>query len=294
MTDTRAHRTHHYLFVTASDGVDVCLRDLGGDGALLLLGHPTSFHGAVMQPLAHRLRGVRCHSFDLRAHGRSALEPSRAVEAAGFREDVLASVVSLDPERRGILGFGHSAGATAMLFAEHARPGTFRALYIYEAGLIPPGRRTPGDQSSEHFDQIRRRRRSFDSAEAAFANYASKEPLMRFTPEALSLYVDEGFAPTEDGGVELRCTPERETEASACDMPEAVFALLGEIRCPVVVAVGTAADAYGRAGYDEQVAAALPNSTLLRLPDLDHFAPQTAPDELAVSVQAFIDGECAA
>jgi pimeloyl-ACP methyl ester carboxylesterase len=278
-----------FRFVRTSDGVDLCLRDLGGEGDTLLLGHPMGFHGAVMQPLAERLRGFHSYAFDLRGQGRSAFDDPRPLAAIDFQADALACVEALDPERTGMLGVGHSAGGTAMLYAELARPGTFTRLFIYEAALLPARALPPSGGDNPFIESVRRRRSSFASVEEAIANYAAKPPMARFTPEALSLYVDEGFAPQPDGSIELRCRPDREAEGYLAGLPQAVFERLGEIECEVLVAVGTSPDKTARGGYDAEVAETLPRGTLLRVPELDHFGPQSAPDQLAPYVQEFLD-----
>jgi pimeloyl-ACP methyl ester carboxylesterase len=126
----------------------------------------------------------------------------------------------------------------------------------------------------------RRRRRTFESFDAAFQNYAGKPPLAWFDPEVLTLYVDHGFRPAPDGGVELCCEPEFEAATFAGSITNGVWDLLPEIQVPVLVL----------AGVDEPdqpsriapiIAERLPNGTFSSLPHMTHFGPFTHVDEIA-------------
>ena len=152
---------------------------------------------------------------------------------AGFADDCRAVVDALG-DAGPLLGVGHSMGGAVLVMTELARPGTFRALALYEPIVFPPGR---GDDvgSSPIVEGARRRRPEFPSREAARANFASKPPLEVLAPEVLDLYVAEGFRDTADGAVRLKCEPATEALTFQGSIGHDIHGRLAEVRCPVLV-----------------------------------------------------------
>lgn len=275
---------HEHLVAPSSDGVEVHVHDLGGCGPALLLSHATGFHGPCYLPIARRLRR-RFHSFalDYRGHGLTARPPDWQVDWARYGDDATAAARAVaarhDPARAGLVGFGHSMGGAGLLMAAHRDPSRFRLIVAFEPIVFPPPDPSQPAHESGLVDGARRRRRTFDSFEHAYANFASKPPLDAFTDEALRCYVDHGFAPTDDGVV-LRCDPEHEARTFETGATHRTWDLLGEITTPVVVVAGAAGDA-GPSAIAEGIAGQLPNATYVELTHLDHFGPMTHPDEIA-------------
>ena len=274
------------MVVATADGLRLADHDLGGSGPPLLMAHAAGLHGLVLEPLARRLAGAfRCHSFDHRAHGDSRLPPDRELDWHGLATDVLAVVDGLDLDRP--VAFGHSGGATALLMAEQARPGTFAALYLFEPVIVdadPPLGRDPDNWLAA---RARRRRSDFPSREAALAHFAAKPPLARLDPEALRAYVDHGFDDLPGGGVTLKCRPEHEAAVYETATDHDAFGRLGLVACPALVACGADTD-----GCPPALAGA--HSRRLRrgrweaLPGLGHLGPLERPDDVAASVRRFL------
>jgi pimeloyl-ACP methyl ester carboxylesterase len=268
------------IHVASSDGVMLALHDLGGDGPDVLLCHPTGFHGRVWEPVAARLAPVaRCWALDFRGHGASDLPASASLHWPRLADDVLAVVDHLG--LTGVRGVGHSMGGAALVMAEQDRPGTMQALWCYEPILFPPAEaRTAGNPLSA---AALRRRRWFPDREAALANYAAKPPMRSFDPDALAAYVEHGFRDVPDGGVELCCPPEVEAAVFDGAVGTTGFARLGEVRCPVTVAVGGAGSAPAQLG--PVVARRLPSGHLRPFPQLTHFGPMEDPAAIAAALR---------
>jgi pimeloyl-ACP methyl ester carboxylesterase len=113
--------------------------------------------------------------------------------------------------------------------------------------------------------------------------------MRRFDPSMLRLYVDEGFEATGHGTVALRCRPEWEVAAYLCGMTSLAFERLGEVSCPVTVAVGDAGSAAARAGHEREAAERLPLGEFVTIEGTDHFGPQVEPRQVAEIVQRWID-----
>lgn len=271
--------------VATPDGVDIAVHDLGGAGPTLVFAHATGFHGLVWKPVADRLADAfRCISLDQRGHGDSGPPPDGDFDWRGFGRDILAVVddLGLAPP----LGVGHSSGGTAMLLAEQARPGTFRALYCYEPVVIPVDPPLGRDMSNWLAAAARRRRDNFGSTEEAYAAYAAKAPFAAWAPEALAAYVDHGFSDRSDGSVGLKCRPEDEALVYEMATANDGFARLAEITCPVLMAGGAESDAVVPAQI-EALARRLPQARTESLAGLGHLGPMEDPAAVAESIRRF-------
>jgi pimeloyl-ACP methyl ester carboxylesterase len=269
--------------IPSTDGVEVAVHDLGGDGPTLFVSHATGFLGLMYAPLARELPQYHSVAIDYRGHGDATEPASGAFAWTGFREDALAVIDALG--LGAMYGFGHSMGGTVLLMIELARPGTFHALALYEPIVYPPGR----VRSEEPIDLVvgtRRRRREFPTREAAFENYSGKPPLDVLTPEVLRLYVDHGLAETPEGTVRLKCDPESEARTFEANMSHDTWARLGEVQCPVLVMAEPFRDR-APAMMAENAARRLPRGEYLVFPDLDHFGPFEDPSAVATAVSEY-------
>lgn len=266
--------------IPSTDGVELEVHDLGGDGPPLLLAHATGFHGRVWEPLAAHLTGFHRWSIDMRAHGDSDAPADRPLEWYGFADDVLSVIDALGLEKP--FGVGHSKGAASLLLAEQARPGTFSALYLYEPVVVPGDFVTDRNPDNPLSNGARRRRDTFESFDSAFENYASKPPFNSLHPEVLRVYVDHGFNQNPDGTVSLKCLPENEADVYAHGMSHHAFAALHEVSCPVTIAVGV--EDTVPAVFARPIADALPMGTVASFPELAHFGPLENPSLVAASI----------
>lgn len=273
--------------VTTTDGVEIALHDLGGQGPPLLFAHATGFHGLVFAPVAERLSDrFRCFALDERGHGDSGLPPDLDFDWHGLGRDVLAAVDGLGWQTP--LGVGHSGGGAALLLAEQARPGTFRALYCFEPIVFPPTGPFPAGESTDGnplATSARRRREVFSSRQEAFDNYASKPPFDRLATEALHAYVDHGFEDMGDGRVRLKCRGETEARVYENASPYDAYDRLPDVSCPVTVACGAASGTFGPE-LVEALARRLPRSRGEIVPDVGHFGPLEDPDALAAAIRS--------
>ena len=268
--------------------VGICWYDFGGNGPDLLLAHATGFHAHVWLPVVERLRpSFRCVAFDERGHGDSGEPADGVYEWRGFADDALSVVGDAGLDRP--FGVGHSCGGAALLMAEQAQPGTFRALYCYEPVIAPTDDPPPPSATRENPLAVgaRRRREVFESRDDALARYASKPPFAGFADGALRAYVDWGFDDLDDGSVRLKCRGENEARIYEWGFSHDAYRRLGEVHCPVTVAYGERTTAMG-AAVCEPVAARLPAARLEVLPGLTHFGPLEDPEAVAQAVlQAF-------
>ncbi|MDQ6605783.1 MAG: alpha/beta hydrolase [Actinomycetota bacterium] len=269
------------------DGVRIAVHALSENGPGLLLAHATGFHGRVWQPVADRLADCfACLAPDLRGHGDSAPPAGLDFDWRSFAADVLAVVDGLGLPRP--VAAGHSSGATALLLAEQARPGTFAALYCFEPIVVPADPPLGRDAGSWLAQSTRRRRAEFPSRAQALRGYAAKPPLGDLHPSALRAYVDHGFADLPNGGVRLKCDPEHEALVYEMATAHDCFVHLARVHCPVTLVRGGRSEAFP-AARAAAVAARLPRVSTEAHPALGHLGPLEDPQAVAASIRRALD-----
>ena len=265
---------------TSADGTEVAVYDAGGSGPDLLLAHATGFCAGVWAPLVERLDGHRVAALDIRGHGHSGAPEVMDWEGTG--EDVLAAVDLLDLDHP--VGVGHSMGGASLLMAELRRPGTFRALWLFEPIVFPPDFSPPGGGGPNPLvEGARRRRDTFESSDAAFTNYSAKPPLNELHPDCLAAYVRYGFADRDDGSITLRCRPSFEASTYEAGQSHRTWSHLDQVTCPVSVVRGRMVP--GPAMLAPGIAERLPDGRLEVHDDQGHFGPLADLDDTGASIR---------
>lgn len=269
--------------------VRVAVHPLGGaDGPALVLVHAAGFHGRTWAPVADELAAdFRCFAPDLRGHGDSGISDHDDLDWRGFADDLLVTVDRLGLQRP--YGAGHSSGATALLLAEQARPGTFRALYCYEPVVVPADPPLGRDPDNWLAERARGRRATFASREDALAHYAAKPPLSTLHPEVLRLYVEHGLEDAGDATVRLRCRPDHEGRIYEMATAHEVYGRMADVSCPVILARGEESEAAG-ASQLAHLVERLPNARTTALPGIGHFGPLEDPATVGRSIRAAFTG----
>jgi pimeloyl-ACP methyl ester carboxylesterase len=281
---TVAPRTHTF----DAHGIRLAVHDWGGEGAPVLLAHPTGFHGRVWAPVAAALVGAgrRVWSFDFRGHGDSDA-PDIDYSWHGFADDVLAVADHLglagDPT---LVACGHSKGAAALILAEQKRPATFARIWAYEPIVFASEQPLPPQEDFFLARAARKRRNEWTSTDEAFTAYASKPPLDVMTEASLRAYVEYGLRDRGDGVLELKCRPEVEARVYAMGPNHGAFAHLGDVSSVVAVVCGETSTDIGPP-LAEQIAQRIPRAHLEVMSGLGHFGPQQDPPACVASILRF-------
>ena len=267
--------------VRTSDGVDVKLHHLGGEGPDLLISHATGFCGLAYEPMVRKL-GERftVWTLDHRGHGASAASPDGDYNWGNMTLDVAACVAEIGSPR--LYALGHSMGAAVLLGLERDRPGTFAGLFLYEPIVLPAGwvERRGGNPLT---DGARRRRASFASRAEVLSRFSRRPPLNVLRADALAAYVTHGFNDMPNGTVRIACEPE--TEARTYE-GSTYLALenVGEVNVAVVVAAGEEVSEPDPAQFAPTLADSLTHGRFVRFHNLGHLGPLEAPDLVAARV----------
>lgn len=277
---------------SSSEGVCLAVHDWGGNGAPVLLAHPTGFHGIVWKPVAERLVAAGRHvwSFDFRGHGDSDAPAANAESYSWhrFADDVLAVASHLSlGGRDDLVACGHSKGGASLLLGEARAPGTFPRIWAYEP-IVFPYEDQPLPPQEDFFlaRSARKRRNQWKSTDEAFDTYASKPPLNVMVPDALRAYVEYGLLDRGDGVFELKCRPEVEAQVYAMGPNHGAWNVLPEIAARVRVVCGEESTDIGPP-LATRLAERLPHGELQVMPGLGHFGPQQDPDACVASILEF-------
>ena len=271
-------------YAESTDGVNVAVHDLGGDGPPLLFCHATGFCGPVWQPMADVLgHRFHCHALDFRAHGASTAPDHGLMRWSGMVDDLLVVADLLSPTAP-IRAVGHSLGGGVIALAEARSPGTIQAAWTFEPILfpLPPDDEAPDTPHDSEMSQAARRRRSqFTDRDEVYERYRSRPPLDVLDDRCLRAYVEHGFHQQPDGTVALACSPEFEARTFEQHRTGADDAAAG-LGIPMVLAVGGDETVPVAAVVD--VAKRNPRLELRRYPDLTHFGPLEAPELVAADI----------
>ena len=272
--------------VASTDGVELAVHDLGGDGPPLLICHATGFCGMAYGPFARGLTDIRhVWAVDFRGHGDSTSPEHGDFDWGGVGEDLLAVVEALDAP---IEVVGHSMGGAAAVLAEHREPGTLRSAYLFEP-IIPPFELPDMPDQNPMAEAAARRRAVFDSKAQALYRYATKTPLAVLSAGSLGAYVEYGFEDLPDGTARLKLAPEEEAAVfSASGKPTSATAK--DVAAPVAIAVGEVTEGFSPALFADPLVEALPNGELVRFHELGHFGPLEAPTVIAADVRRWLRG----
>jgi pimeloyl-ACP methyl ester carboxylesterase len=285
---TAGRRHNDDVRVPSSDQVSVAVHEFGGAGRPLLLSHATGFHGYCYLPIADALSDrFTSYALDYRGHGDTARPDDWHVDWDRYGDDAHAAARAVAPDG-GLVGFGHSMGGACLLMAAHRDPDLFDLIVVFEPIVFPPREVDPHGGTEDDGPALsvgaRRRRATFESFEAAIANYSSKPPMMAFDPDVLRLYVGHGLRPSPEG-VRLKCDPEHEARTFDTGGRHTTWSVLPEIGARVVVLAGHV-DEFGPAAIASEVAARLPHATYQARDDWNHFTPFVDPAAMAAVIAA--------
>lgn len=272
-------------YIPSTDGVEVAVHELGGDGELLILSHATGFCGRVWEPVADALAvRFRCIALDYRGHGHTKTPEHITMDWSGMGQDLLAVIRAYSPDQA-VFVAGHSMGGAAITIAADEDPNAIRRAWGFEPILISPElyqARTDGAGTEPNLAEgARRRRPEFASRAEAYQRYRAKPPLGLLDPRALAAYVQHGFVDTEAGTVRLRCEPHREAEIFEASGSNA-FDAAGRIGFDYRVLIS--GDGGGPAKMAEIAASQHQRMSMARFNELTHFGPMEQPELIAVDI----------
>lgn len=269
--------------IESSDGVQVALHDLGGNGKPLLMLHATGFHGRCYRAVAEHLRGCfHVWAPDLRGHGDSITPADTDLGWASMADDVRAVSEHLGVGSWAVAG--HSMGGAVAAKTALLHPGLVSAAWVFEPVIFPPGAVTAADRGNRLAETARLRRHDFDSYDQAVERYTKAAPFALVSRSVIRDYVVDGFFET-DSGITLKTSGETEARLfEGVDLE--LFEQLRSVDAPFTVAVSR--DGGPPSSVAEQITDQLPNARSVVWPDNTHFGPFEDPRRAAIEILAAV------
>ena len=261
--------------IPGHEGVNIRVWDYGGDGPPLILSHCTGTISRIWDPLVPPLLPhFHVYAHDTRGHGDSGKPRTPgAYQWLNAGRDLNAMIGGLGLARP-ILGVGHSAGASQIVYAEWLCPGSFSEAVLIDP-IIGPAEFFQADNPLAEL--ARRRRDVFESREAALTRWASRPPLGNWDPRVLDAYVNFGLRDRPDGQFELKCPRDIEAETFAKSGATDVYDHLGELSMDVTLVTSDNSNVRYLA---ELQRTRFRNPAFIELKGPSHFIPQEVPDDV--------------
>jgi pimeloyl-ACP methyl ester carboxylesterase len=261
------------------NGVRLHCLDWGGNGDPIIVLHATGFLGRIYAPIASALTRIgHVYSYDQRGHGDSSPAPDGQYDWQVTMDDLAGFITAMG--FRGVRGFGHSAGATAIGSLACERPDLISRAVLAEPVIFESPDAPELGWRDPFMARTLKRRRVFDSVDAMFQNFDSKPPYSAWDEGMLRDYCEFGTRVNADGKRELKCTPEIEARFYETSRE---FDGLGRIlraQVPLLVLFGARSDSLGAALAD-MIASKLAKGRVVKIADTGHFMPMEEPAEVA-------------
>lgn len=206
--------------------------------------HGNGFCGRMYEPmLAHLAADFDLWLCDVQGHGDS----DHGGTFAGWNRNAEWAVAALQAQGQAFasapkVAVGHSFGGvlTSLILAQH--PGLFQRAVLLDPVLFTPamlmGMSVAEATGMTRFTplarQARGRRAHWPDRAAARASLAGRGVYKGWADPALDAFVAHALTDAPDGGVTLKCRPEREAEVFST-APERLWHHLGRVRTPTHV-----------------------------------------------------------
>ncbi len=199
-----------------------------------------------------------------------------------------------------VVAVGHSFGGVASALAVIQQPERFKALILLDPTFLPESIvdvirafKKAGMQDQNPLAQTALRRTAwFQSQQEAFERFRSRKLFEQWSDEALWLYVQHGTRPAPDNnGFVLRWSPAWEAFYFSTGYTE-TWHMLPKLNglVPTLIIQGETTDTYVDESA-ERVRQIIPSATHWQLPGHGHLFPQSAPDQTAAKILAWLEAE---
>jgi len=268
--------------------------DWGGSGALAHFAHATGFCAGAYTPIAEKLcRRLRVLGMDDRGHGKTTAEadPRKLKDWNVFAEDLEQFFKHL---REPVIAIGHSRGAVAHLLLAVKRPDMIRALILIDPTILPfswmwwwyLAKKTGFAGRVPIAARAARRNPFWPDTKTIRNTYRAKQSFKSWERGFLEGYIEDGTAPSDNGGIRLCCTPEWESRCfSACSHD--IWRYIPQIRQPTLVLYGSSSETF-LAPAVKRFQAKVPHAVIRRFDGTSHFVPMERPDDTVEAIFTFL------
>jgi pimeloyl-ACP methyl ester carboxylesterase len=260
-----------------TNGVRLHYLDWGGNGGPIVLLHATGFLGRIYKPIIEELKRIgHVYTYDQRGHGDSGTPVDGVYSWDHTVNDLKGFLETMGLS--GVRGIGHSAGGTAIGVLSGMHPELISRAVLMEPVLFDETV-TVGSPDDLR-ERTLKRKRSFDSLEAMFTNFASKPPYDTWRKAILHDYCVYGTRPTVAGRRKLKCDPLVEAQFYGAAREFDGLERLLRSEQPLLVMIGERSDSPAIQVADK-ISKGLKRGRVVKFPDNSHFLPMEDPDTVA-------------
>jgi pimeloyl-ACP methyl ester carboxylesterase len=268
--------------------------DWGGSGPLAHFSHATGLCAGTYTPLAERLiRHLRILGMDDRGHGQTTApaDPLKLKNWDIFIEDLERFFENLGGP---VIAMGHSRGATLSLLLAIRRPDLIRALILIDPTILPfswmwwwYGVKLAGLTRFVPIVATAAKRRSvWPDRASILKSYQRKAVFKSWQYRFLEAYVQYGTTRTDDGNIQLRCSPAWESKTFSV-YPHDIWRFIPRLQKPTLVLYGARSDTF-RASAAKRFKAKVSGAVFQCFENTGHFVSMEKPDETAEAICDFL------
>jgi len=269
--------------------------DYGGEGAPLHFLHANGYPPDCYQPLFELLK-TKYHVFGMKL--RPLWDDAKIEDLTDWHplsDDLLRFLTSggLGPA----IGVGHSIGGIVTLRAALRDPSKFRALVLLDPVLFVPSFITAwnfiralglGNKFHSKIAGALKRRRTFDNLDMLFRGYRSRKVFKYMSDENLRAYITGITKPKENGGFELKYTPEWEAHIYLTGLRDFdLWRKLPTLQVPTLIIRGAETDTFLEKAAN-LVKKKNPKIQVQNLERSTHILPLERPQEVFNLIQTFL------
>ncbi len=208
-------------------------------------------------------------------------------------DDLLLALRSLGKEK--IIGVGHSLGAVLTLYAALKEPERFSRIILIDPTMLPPPilrkvwwmKKLGLEFRPDLVEGALRRRRHWDSLEAALESFKTKPLFQTWDPEVIEDYAKSMTAPDPNGGVSLVYPPEWEAKIYQT-IPTDVWKAAARLKVPSLVVRGAVSNTF-TAQSEAAFQKANPSTVFRVVEGAGHLVPFEKPGPTADLVLEFLN-----
>ncbi len=259
-----------------------------GQGPPLIFMHATGFLPWLWHPVAKALspsfRIIAPHFCDHRD-----ADPDQGGLSWMLLAEDIASLCSRIGVKNAFL-VGHSMGATILTFAAALYGLKALGMVLIEPIFLPSEYYRMLITVDQHplASKSIRRRNSWSSRDEARDYLLSKSMFKAWDQEMLELYIEHGMKTSDDGTLELACSPRKEAALFMGARHYDPWPVLSGISCPVLVAEGQLSD--NRHFIDlKEAASRFPDGSYRLVENTGHLIPMERPVETAAMIRDFFN-----
>jgi len=271
--------------------------DFGGSGLHLHFSHANGYPPGAYRKL---LKLLALHFRTTAMYMRPMWPDSRPSEVQDWKPlaDDLARYLDIQ-SLSGLIGVGHSMGATTTLRLALRQPERFSTLVLIDPVFFPPYMIVMWDllfrlnliyKFHPLVKSAQRRRVIFNNTEDMYANYRSKPVFQLIDDSCLTDYVNAITQSRKDEKVELAYTREWETQLYVsgirADIP--IWRDLHSLKPPILIIRGANSNTFW-SSTAKRFRKRLPSTQIISIPDATHLVPLERPQEVFKIMMDFLE-----